>query len=226
MNGYKTRERVIFCDFDGTITFQDIGNIILNRFTQTRWDSLDKEFISGRIGSMAAYQRIAPYIKAGRDDVEGFIEDSFNLDEAFPLFIQNCQANKDLPVILSDGFDIYIRILLEKKGLNEKVTYKANQWIFEEGGRVSFSFPYHNPGCKVDGGLCGNCKLKHLFEAANQKGPGYSRIVYIGNGYSDRCPVSQADLVLAKDGLKEYCIEKGIKFLPFNDFYDVNSILF
>lgn len=217
--------RIIFCDFDGTITHQDIGNIILNRFSHLKWDSLDKEFISGKIGSMCAYQKIAPHIQGARKDIEDFIRDNFDVDEAFPRFVQNCYSFGDTPVILSDGFDIYIQILLQKRALENKIPYKANRWSFKDG-RVHLSFPYYNPDCEISGGKCGNCKLSHLIEVKREKNTRYGKIVYIGNGYSDRCPIDQADLVLAKDGLKDYCLNSGIEFLSFNNFQDVNLILF
>ena len=37
-------------------------------------------------------------------------------------------------------------------------------------------------------------------------------IVYVGDGYSDRCPVQYADIVFAKGDLQTYCQEQNISY--------------
>lgn len=251
-----TSPRVIVCDFDGTITGEDIGNIVLNRFSGGVWETFDKEFINGAIGSKSAYKKVLPFLQGSKEDVEAFIYENFNLDEDFPIFVQNCFRFGDIPLILSDGFDIYIRILLQKKGLDKKILYRANHWGFRKK-KAFFSFPFFNKGCQHKGGGCGNCKTSHLiqikhssllkagprkdgdqagfessfppirdFQTKGKRDVCYKTIIYIGNGYSDRCPISKADQVLAKDRLREFCIREKIAFQPFRCFKDVNRILF
>jgi 2-hydroxy-3-keto-5-methylthiopentenyl-1-phosphate phosphatase len=49
----------------------------------------------------------------------------------------------------------------------------------------------------------------------------YDRVIYIGDGYSDRCPAMQADIVFAKDHLADLMDEKGVQYEPFESFADV-----
>ena len=48
-------------------------------------------------------------------------------------------------------------------------------------------------------------------------------IVYIGDGYSDRCPIRYADIVFAKRQLIKYCQEQNVTYVEFRHFGDVVS---
>jgi len=50
-------------------------------------------------------------------------------------------------------------------------------------------------------------------------------VVYIGDGYSDRCAAESADRVFARRGLARWLDERGIPFEPFDDFHDVARAL-
>jgi len=45
--------------------------------------------------------------------------------------------------------------------------------------------------------------------------------IYIGDGRSDFCVADTVDLVFAKDKLADYCGERGIPFVGFEDFSDL-----
>jgi len=54
---------------------------------------------------------------------------------------------------------------------------------------------------------------------------GRHRIVFIGDGLSDRFAVQEADVVFAKRQLLAYCREKGITCRPFETFAEVETAL-
>jgi 2-hydroxy-3-keto-5-methylthiopentenyl-1-phosphate phosphatase len=45
--------------------------------------------------------------------------------------------------------------------------------------------------------------------------------MFVGDGVSDECVVSQADIVLATSNLREVCEAKGIAHTPFETFHEV-----
>jgi len=49
------------------------------------------------------------------------------------------------------------------------------------------------------------------------------RAVYIGDGYSDRCAVSEADVVFAKDSLAVHCKANDIPYHSFESLADVQA---
>ena len=51
------------------------------------------------------------------------------------------------------------------------------------------------------------------------------RLVYIGDGLSDRCGVGLADVVFARAHLARDLSEAGVPFVPFEDFVEVREWL-
>jgi 2-hydroxy-3-keto-5-methylthiopentenyl-1-phosphate phosphatase len=52
-----------------------------------------------------------------------------------------------------------------------------------------------------------------------------SEVVYVGDGYSDRCAAEDADRVFARRGLAAYLEERGVPFEPFEDFFEIAARL-
>jgi 2-hydroxy-3-keto-5-methylthiopentenyl-1-phosphate phosphatase len=48
-------------------------------------------------------------------------------------------------------------------------------------------------------------------------------LVYIGDGFSDRCPVRYADIVFAKRQLIKHCQQQNITYYEFRRFDDVQK---
>ena len=47
------------------------------------------------------------------------------------------------------------------------------------------------------------------------------RVIFIGDGVSDQCAVSQADIVIATGSLLDICIDKNIAHIPFENINEV-----
>ena len=59
----------------------------------------------------------------------------------------------------------------------------------------------------------------HCAEACKRGGlPDDGPVVFVGDGYSDRCAALAADRVFARDGLARYLDRKGVRYEPFTDF--------
>ncbi len=50
-------------------------------------------------------------------------------------------------------------------------------------------------------------------------------VVYVGDGYSDRCAALAADRVFATAGLAHYLTERGTPFEPFSDFHALSQAI-
>jgi 2-hydroxy-3-keto-5-methylthiopentenyl-1-phosphate phosphatase len=68
-----------------------------------------------------------------------------------------------------------------------------------------------------DCGMTVMCKCDRVWHWRRK---GY-RVMFIGDGVSDECAVSQADIVLATSRLREVCESKGIDHTPFDTFDEV-----
>jgi 2-hydroxy-3-keto-5-methylthiopentenyl-1-phosphate phosphatase len=205
---------LVVCDFDGTVCRVDMGNAFLERFAEG-WEEIDRSYSAGKVGSRVAYSRIAPLFRANRPQVLDFVLRRERLDPFFPEFLSFCRGRKIDIKIVSDGLDVYIEAILQKHGLD--VEFFSNRLVFQGNDRIDFAFPLVNEEC----GRCGTCKRSLL----DRFRPGYDRIIYIGDGYSDVCPARAADQVFAKEILYEKCVNNGTPCLRYDDFADIRRCL-
>jgi 2,3-diketo-5-methylthio-1-phosphopentane phosphatase/HAD superfamily hydrolase (TIGR01509 family) len=205
-------KQLILCDFDGTVSLQDMGYTLLNRFSSGDWETIDREFSEGKIGSKEAYSRIVKILKGDEEAVYSFIRDHSDIDPYFISFYRYC-LEKGIDVkIVSDGLDFYIKTILEIHHLSE-IPFYANCSRFLRGKGMDFSFPHSNEEC----GLCGTCK-KRLVQNHRKE---YDSIFFIGDGLSDRCAAQEVDFVFAKDSLYTHCIDQNITCHFFQGFQDI-----
>jgi len=203
---------LVLCDFDGTVCTVDMGNEVLNRFTDEGWEEIDRAYCAGVIGSRVAYMQVASLFRGTRSQMLEFVSDLGRIDPHFPAFYQFC---KDMGVdlkIVSDGLDFYINAILKKHNLQD-IEFFSNVVVFQDGNTLSIKFPRMNDQCRK----CGTCKNGVL----KQQRSDYSRVIYVGNGYSDVCPAGNADIVFAKDVLYEKCQQNGTICVHYENFNDI-----
>jgi len=207
---------LILCDFDGTISVRDMGYELLCAFTRGNWEKIDRLYRDGKVGSKEAYERIARICRVTPEEMESSIMERSGIDPYFGRFHEYClRKGIDLKIV-SDGFDIYIKRLLEHHGLPLMPIF-SNRISFKRGGRIRFEYPRHNSDC----GLCGTCKREILLEER----PFYDLITYIGNGYSDRCAAQEADRIYAKEVLFEIFVREGTECIYFDHFGEIMNDL-
>ncbi|PIU86668.1 MAG: hypothetical protein COS67_01315, partial [Deltaproteobacteria bacterium CG06_land_8_20_14_3_00_44_19] len=101
-------KELVLCDFDGTITKEDVGYDFLNRFTRKSWKDIDRDYVAGKIGSREAYARIARLIVGTEKEMVNFICHHSTLDPYFKEFYKSCRDKRIDFKIVSDGFGLYI----------------------------------------------------------------------------------------------------------------------
>lgn len=203
---------LILCDFDGTISVQDMGYALVTQFSSGDWESIDRDFRKGKIGSKEGYSRIVKILTGDKPAILHFIEGHSAIDPSFQSFYQYCREKGFDIKIVSDGLDFYIEKILNLHHLSE-IPFYANCVDFQREGRMDISFPHSEEDC----GLCGTCKKKIIRSHRKE----YDSIFFIGNGLSDRCTAQEADFVFAKESLYVYCVEKDIPCHFFNDFGEI-----
>ncbi|MBT9172931.1 MAG: 2-hydroxy-3-keto-5-methylthiopentenyl-1-phosphate phosphatase [Syntrophomonadaceae bacterium] len=200
----------VLCDFDGTITNDDIGFRIIEAFAGSGWREVEDAYQRGEKGSRQALVEIFSLMHVNEDQLSRFVLENFYVDPYFDSFLAYCRRSNVRVTVLSDGFDFYIDLMFARFGV--EVPYLANSLRVADS-RLQAFFPYCSDHC----GRCGNCKLSFA-EKLRSEG---TAIVYIGDGYSDRCACAAADLVFAKDVLAEYCRQSSIEFRPFTGFEEI-----
>lgn len=207
---------LVICDFDGTISRHDVGHEVLKHFSGSRWTEIDRAYCKGEIGSMDAYSIIASFIKIDPDELRSFLDDHSELDPAFKKFYEFCVGSGMDFKIVSDGLDFYIREILSRHGLTD-IDFYANRLVIRENYSVAIRFPHSNLECR----RCGTCKSRILADLKDR----HSRIIYIGDGYSDVCPAKSADVVFGKKTLHMRCLKNGTNCTLYSGFETIHEIL-
>lgn len=202
----------IFCDFDGTVAQNDVGNLIFTKFgNAAHWWELVDLWKKGDIDGRDLWRKQAAISIMKPGELDEFATTQL-LDPHYNDFIDFCH-DKDFPVyVCSDGMDAYISRILDHHGLFD-LTVCSNHLEIAKDGSLSASFPYYEFGC----GQCANCKGYHV---RSKKQPG-EKTVYIGDGLSDVCGAIEADIVFAKKDLLEYCRNNNLDAIPFETFEKV-----
>ncbi len=200
----------VFVDFDGTITRVDVGNSFFRKFGNEE-ESLKAvaKWKSGELSGSGLLVKEAEYVDVSETEAREFSR-SCEIDAAFAKFRSLCTDHGIEITILSDGLDFYIAEILEANGLSG-IPFYSNSVRFDTR-KISVELPYES-GCTK----CANCKGHQILM---RTGPD-DVVVYIGNGFSDRCAVEYADMVFAKDDLLKYCEENNITYYPYQSFDDV-----
>ncbi len=207
----------IFSDFDGTITLQDVGDAMFERFGGERCRRIVQDYRDGIISAVECFRRECEACGAvDLNELNRFLDDQ-EIDTTFIDFVRDYRSAGLDCTIVSDGMDYYIRRILERAGVGD-VPYFANVLQLEpadSNGRVRLrpEFPYRDETCN----RCACCKRNHLLTMSADD----DLIMYIGEGYSDRCPATYADVVFAKDDLLRFCREENISCYEYRTFADV-----
>lgn len=206
----KTKYRV-FCDFDGTVALNDVGNLVFTQFGDADyWWKLVTDWRNGKFDAREMWRKQASVSNMDPKELEEFAGTQ-KLDPYFHLFVAFCRKHRIPLYIVSDGMDAYIKPILRHHGLD--LTVRSNQLSFSADGTLSVTFPFYEKGCKS----CANCKGYHVRREIKAR----ETSVYIGDGYSDVCGALEADIIFAKNDLLDFCNKKSIACHPFTTFKDI-----
>lgn len=209
---------MVLVDFDGTACLSDVGNLLFKQFASDSWLDVVESWKRGEIDSRECLLRESALARCTEKQLEEFVA-GFELAPGFVDFAQSCRDRLVPLVIVSDGFDFYITRLLARNKL-EWLPYRANRLVFTGPDTFTAEFPYHHLGC----GLCGNCKFHHLRASSLLA----RRVIFIGDGYSDRFTAPAADMVFARQGrdLEKMMRKMGLPYHHFEDFSSIRKTLF
>lgn len=204
----------VFFDFDNTITFFDVLDDIIERFSINRdWVGFEKGWKKRKIGSSDCLKGQLQSVRINKKDLLVYLS-LIRIDPRFHKFIAILKKERMKPIIISDGFTFIIKFILKNNGIKGIKVYANTLKL--SGDRLIPLFPYKNKHCL----LCAHCKRKTLEKEAGDK-----VIIYIGDGRSDICPAEYSDLVFAKGSLLEHFRKTKRLCIGFNNLEDIYGYL-
>ncbi len=114
------------------------------------------------------------------------------------------------PMVVSSGLPQLIGPVLAREGVHLEVRSNDAE-VRPDGWRVIFR----------DDGLCPVCGDKCKRRSLPDSRP----VVFVGDGWSDRCAALACDRVFARAGLAAYLDEQGFPYEPYETLYDVAAAL-
>jgi 2-hydroxy-3-keto-5-methylthiopentenyl-1-phosphate phosphatase len=189
-------------DWDGTCTEIDTLWLVLERFGEYDvFKRAGERLMRGEISYRELMELEFSTVRgATLDEVTGWLTGEARIRPGFHELVE-----RHGPLVLSSGFEELIRPLLARERV--EVELGAN-WLDPQPDGWGVVWNREQP-CEVCGDWCKRAGLPD--------GP----FVYVGDGFSDRCPALSADRIFARAGLAEYLEAEGRAYEPFDDLFDV-----
>jgi 2-hydroxy-3-keto-5-methylthiopentenyl-1-phosphate phosphatase len=202
--------RSVVLDYDGTVTESDLLDRIAKEFGDPAvYQEVEDGLDEGRMPLREVITREFAPVTASLDEVVAWVLEHARIRPGFADFVREARAAGWDVHIVSSGFHELIEPVLEREGVDvavhaNRVDARPDGWI------VEWRYP-------EDCDECGESCKRSLLP------PG--EVVYVGDGYSDRCAALAADRVFATAGLARYLAGRGVAFEPFSDFHALSRAL-
>jgi 2-hydroxy-3-keto-5-methylthiopentenyl-1-phosphate phosphatase len=201
---------LIQCDFDGTLTEEDISFLILDAFADGDWHSILEQYKNNLI-SVGHFNTLAfRMVKESEQTLIKFVKEKTQMRPGFPKLLNYCLNNGFRFVIVSNGMTFYIKTLLHDIGVDNVEIYAAQAEFFKNGIEARYIGP---DGQELQNGFKETYIKKFLKD-------GY-RVISIGNGASDIPTAKLSQHAFATEPMLSLCKETGVDCLPFESLDDI-----
>jgi 2-hydroxy-3-keto-5-methylthiopentenyl-1-phosphate phosphatase len=205
---------LIVVDFDGTITERDTQDALLERYAPDAYELAEQGL---QAGTLTLRECMTMEFAPVRGDHETLVAEAVQdarVRPGFAEFVRAAQAAGHRLVVVSGGFESIIRPILAREGASDLPVFAHEARFTPDGTTLEFR---HGENCDV----CGEeCKRSVVDDLRNG-----NAVVYIGDGYSDRCAAVAADRRFARHSLARDLDRMGLAYTPFDDFHTVREAL-
>ncbi|MGI9657644.1 MAG: HAD-IB family phosphatase [Gaiellaceae bacterium] len=204
-------ERLLVIDYDATITEDDVLDRAAMTFAETHVVTEETGALDGSPLTLHDVLRLEyAAVRSPRHEVIEWVLANARIRAGFHDLVA-LASNRGWPlVVLSSGFHTLIAPVLEREGLGALTVIANDVQPHPDGWKVTFR---DESMCEVCGEACKRRTLCELEPA--------SEVVYVGDGYSDRCAATAADRVFARSGLARYLSDRSVTFARFETFHEI-----
>jgi 2-hydroxy-3-keto-5-methylthiopentenyl-1-phosphate phosphatase len=205
---------LVLCDFDGTITTDDVTNVLWDRYGLANWrERLLPAYRAGQTSTLELMDTGWRAIAMSADDLLLAARAKIALRDGFTAFLDGCANRRWDFHVISCGLDWYLRAFLPSG-----VPFTSYAAVLEDGWRVRLPEGHTLPP--------GADFKVHVMRQLQVGHPGVGT-VFIGDGRND-FPIAQAcDHVFALGGstLARLCGEAGVACVEFESFNEIGAAL-
>jgi len=208
------RPRALVFDYDGTITEQDLLQSIAYEFGDAAIiDELDRGLDEGRITLREEIVGEYATVRSTLSEVLEWTFERTRIRRGFRELLAVASERGWRTLVVSSGFHELIEPVFEREGVEvelhaNRVDPRADGWIVDWR---------YDDGCPTCGQSCKRATVERMTAGAE--------VVYVGDGYSDRCAAEAADRVFAIGGLARHLKAKSLPYERFDDFFDLADAL-
>lgn len=204
----------ILIDYDGTVALTDVSDAVMAEYVAGEWEAQAAAYDAGLMGSGRLMTLEMAMVDSDPADLLATAARQPH-DPGFAPFVRRAREAAIPVEIVSDGFGFFIGPAMAALGVPDLPVVTARTTF--EGRRATIEYPNGNPRCHV----CGTCKRNRVLahRAAGR------RVVFIGDGESDRYAAGYSDIVFAKRTLVRICLEAGWPFQRWTEFLEIERWL-
>lgn len=205
---------LVLCDFDGTITTDDVTNLLWDRYGIADWrGQLLPAYRAGQRTTLELMDEGWRAIGLPEAELLSVAHQEIGLRHGFIRFVDRCRDSGWAFHVVSCGLDWYLRAFLPPE-----VPFTSYTATLEDGWRVQLP-----AGCTLQSGE--DFKI-HVMQAL-LNGKADEVTVYIGDGRNDLPIAAACDHVFAvrNSTLARLCREEGISAVEFESFDTISAAL-
>ena len=135
---------IIQCDFDGTITMNNVSVVLRERFASSEWQEVESDYLHGRLTVEQSNGQQYALIKETKETLQEYARQKVEVRPGFLPFVEHCRANGIRFVIVSSGLDFYIEAVLSNIGALDLELHCARASFGEDGIGVTYLDPEGN----------------------------------------------------------------------------------
>lgn len=219
LSALLTREGVrFFCDFDGTISEQDMIGAVMMRFIPEQAEPIIAAVKAQRITvheGVTAMFRLLP--TRMYPDIVAFAQTHTVLRPGFDDFVCLCAEHGFAFTVVSGGFDFFVHPALQH--LDKHIVAVHCNRLDTTGAFLDVCWDY--PCDAACAGGCGLCKPSIV----RRQRQASDAVIAVGDGVTDFKLAQQADYVFARDKLLAECRRIGVPHSAFNTFVDIAQVV-
>ena len=203
-------DRIVFCDFDGTITVKETLVAMLSKFVPEKMAEFTHKFSRHEINLRVGVRRVVEAIPSSeyKNAVDFILEQEIR--KGFLEFLIFLKENNVPFVVVSGGLMDSVKARLEAYQGYIHAIYAAEVDASGEFVKIRSEF-------EAGDELVSKVRVMSLFS--------YDTSIAIGDGATDHRMALNASMVFARDRLAAFLKKNGKNYVPWENFFDIKNYL-